>query len=296
MEMSRADFYEKELSFQVSCSYGPGRYDSEYEEKGNDYPVGFVRWTEQRNFEAILDMMAEGRIDMKPLISHRFKLGQAAEAYDLISSGNPLGVLLQYPAKPRGKNRAHGNRSMRRCLRLGHLKPAWALSGPAVTPQVYLVPAFAATGARLKSIASATGVSSVHVGKKNQIEEATTDTDSVLADEAINTLVITTRHNSHAGWVRKGLEAGKHIFVEKPLTLTRAKSWMTSAAFTQQWIGAPLLMVGFNRRYSPLIQPIAQGAGSKIAAGFDGDDRQRRRDAGRSLDAGYGCWGRSYHW
>ena len=103
MEMSRADFYEKELSFQVSCSYGPGRYDSEYEEKGNDYPVGFVRWTEQRNFEAILDMMAEGRIDMKPLISHRFKLGQAAEAYDLISSGNPLGVLLQYPAKPAGK-------------------------------------------------------------------------------------------------------------------------------------------------------------------------------------------------
>jgi threonine dehydrogenase-like Zn-dependent dehydrogenase len=99
MEMSRADFYEKELSFQVSCSYGPGRYDVEYEEKGNDYPVGFVRWTEQRNFEAILDMMADGRINMQPLISHRFKLEQAAEAYDLISNGNPLGVLLEYQAE-----------------------------------------------------------------------------------------------------------------------------------------------------------------------------------------------------
>jgi len=261
MEMSRADFYEKELSFQVSCSYGPGRYDSEYEEKGNDYPVGFVRWTEQRNFEAILDMMAEGRIDMKPLISHRFKLGQAAEAYDLISSGNPLGVLLQYPAKPAGK--------IERTVILNEPLPAVGASkacvgfiGAGGYASSVLVPAFAATGARLKSIASATGVSSVHVGKKNQIEEATTDTDSVLADEAINTLVITTRHNSHASWVRKGLEAGKHIFVEKPLTLTRQELDDLGTFYTAM-DRAPLLMVGFNRRYSPLIQPIAQALARK---------------------------------
>lgn len=261
MEMSRADFYEKELSFQVSCSYGPGRYDSEYEEKGNDYPVGFVRWTEQRNFEAILDMMAEGRIDMKPLISHRFKLGQAAEAYDLISSGNPLGVLLQYPAKPAGK--------IERTVILNEPLPAVGASkacvgfiGAGGYASSVLVPAFAATGARLKSIASATGVSSVHVGKKNQIEEATTDTDSVLADEAINTLVITTRHNSHTSWVRKGLEAGKHIFVEKPLTLTRQELDDLGSFYTAM-DRAPLLMVGFNRRYSPLIQPIAQALARK---------------------------------
>ena len=261
MEMSRADFYEKELSFQVSCSYGPGRYDSEYEEKGNDYPVGFVRWTEQRNFEAILDMMAEGRIDMKPLISHRFKLEQAAEAYDLISSGNPLGVLLQYPSKPAGK--------IERTVTLNAPLPAVTASqacvgfiGAGGYASSVLVPAFAATGARLKSIASATGVSSVHVGKKNQIEEATTDTDSVLADEAINTLVITTRHNSHAGWVRKGLEAGKHIFVEKPLTLTREELDDLGSFYTAM-DRRPLLMVGFNRRYSPLIQPIAQALARK---------------------------------
>jgi predicted dehydrogenase/threonine dehydrogenase-like Zn-dependent dehydrogenase len=261
MEMSRADFYEKELSFQVSCSYGPGRYDSGYEEKGNDYPVGFVRWTEQRNFEAILDMMAEGRIDMKPLISHRFKLDQAAEAYDLISSGNPLGVLLQYPAKPAKK--------IERTVKLNAPLPSVRASqacvgfiGAGGYASSVLVPAFAVTGARLKSIASATGVSSVHVGKKNQIEEATTDTDSVLADEAINTLVITTRHNSHASWVRKGLEAGKHIFVEKPLTLTRQELDDLGSFYTAM-DQAPLLMVGFNRRYSPLVRPIAQALARK---------------------------------
>jgi predicted dehydrogenase len=220
-----------------------------------------VRWTEQRNFEAILDMMAEGRIDMKPLISHRFKLDQAAEAYDLISSGNPLGVLLQYPAKPAKK--------IERTVTLNAPLPAVRASQASVGfigaggyASSVLVPAFAETGARLKSIASATGVSSVHVGKKNQIEEATTDTDSVLADEAINTLVITTRHNSHASWVRKGLEAGKHIFVEKPLTLTRQELDDLGSFYTAM-DRAPLLMVGFNRRYSPLIQPIVQALARK---------------------------------
>ena len=297
MEMSRADFYEKELSFQVSCSYGPGRYDSEYEEKGNDYPVGFVRWTEQRNFEAILDMMAEGRIDMKPLISHRFKLGQAAEAYDLISSGNPLGVLLQYPAKPAGK--------IERTVILNEPLPAVGASkacvgfiGAGGYASSVLVPAFAATGARLKSIASATGVSSVHVGKKNQIEEATTDTDSVLADEAINTLVITTRHNSHASWVRKGLEAGKHIFVEKPLTLTRQELDDLGTFYTAM-DRAPLLMVGFNRRYSPLIQPIAQALARKSqpvsmvmtvnAGGMPADHWTQDMDVGGGRIIGEGC-------
>ena len=99
LELSRADFYEKELSFQVSCSYGPGRYDPAYEEGGQDYPVGFVRWTEQRNFEAVLDLLASERLDVRPLISHRFPLERAAEAYALLTSNVPsLGILLEYPA------------------------------------------------------------------------------------------------------------------------------------------------------------------------------------------------------
>lgn len=251
MEMSRADFYEKELSFQVSCSYGPGRYDPDYEEGGNDYPLGFVRWTEQRNFEAILDMMADGRIDLTPLISHRFKLADAADAYALISEGNPLGVLLEYE---------QGEENTDDIQRLVQLHAASSAGVPAAASIGFvgagnyassvLVPAFKATGARLKSIASATGVSSVHVGKKNSIEQATTDTDAVFADPAVNALVITTRHNSHARLICQGLAQGKHVFVEKPMVLNREELQQVS----ELYLGLekkPLLMVGFNRRYAP---------------------------------------------
>lgn len=267
MEMSRADFYEKELSFQVSCSYGPGRYDPNYEEGGNDYPLGFVRWTEQRNFEAILDMMADGRIDMQPLISHRFKLADAAEAYELISNGNPLGVLLEYEQS--------SEQALTRSVPLTADPIATSIATTKATPTVtptasvasigfigagnyassVLVPAFAATGAQLKSIASATGVSSVHVGKKNGIEQATTDTQALITAPDINTLVISTRHNSHAKQVCAGLEQNKHIFVEKPLVLTRDELSTVSSCYNALDT-KPLLMVGFNRRYAPLVTRI----------------------------------------
>jgi predicted dehydrogenase/threonine dehydrogenase-like Zn-dependent dehydrogenase len=254
MEMSRADFYEKELSFQVSCSYGPGRYDENYEEKGQDYPIGFVRWTEQRNFEAILDMLADGRIDMQPLISHRFKLADAAQAYDVISSGNPLGVMLQYEHQtPEKLTKQTVTLSSVSGRGFASSKAVLGFIGAGNYASSVLVPAFKATGARLKSISSATGVSSVHVGKKQDIEQATTDTDALLSDAEINALVITTRHNSHAKWVRAGLESGKHIFVEKPLTLTR----LELDEIVDVYSGLetkPLLMVGFNRRYAPHVQ------------------------------------------
>ena len=263
MEMSRADFYEKELSFQVSCSYGPGRYDPSYEEGGNDYPFGLVRWTEQRNFEAILDMMADGRLDMKPLISHRFKLADAPAAYDLISDGNPLGVLLEYDL-----TQDHTNESgtVQRIVSLnanarvaGHSSAGASLAfiGAGNYASSVLVPAFAKTGARLKSIASATGVSSVHVGKKNGLEEATTDTAAVFVDPNVNGLVISTRHNSHAKQVCMGLENGKHIFVEKPLVLTREELKEVSNVY-KSLDSKPLLMVGFNRRYAPHVVKVKQ--------------------------------------
>ncbi len=255
MEMSRADFYEKELSFQVSCSYGPGRYDQSYEEGGNDYPFGLVRWTEQRNFEAILDMMADGRIDMRPLISHRFKLADAADAYDLISNGNPLGVLLEYD-RP-------ASQMIERSILLQATNPFNISSatigfiGAGNYASSVLVPAFARTGARLKSIASATGVSGVHVGKKNGIEQATTDTQALINDSDINTVVISTRHGSHAKQVCDSLAEGKHVFVEKPLVLTRDELTKIRDLY-QSLIVRPLLMVGFNRRYAPHIQKIEQ--------------------------------------
>lgn len=253
MEMSRGDFYEKELSFQVSCSYGPGRYDPEYEENGNDYPVGYVRWTQQRNFEAVLDMMADGRINMTPLISHRFKLVDAASAYDLIGSSNPLGVLLECEAQVEDLFR-NTVRLTQRSARMG-MKTVVGFIGAGNYASSVLVPAFHLTGARLKLIASVTGLSGVHVGRKYGVEEATTDTHRLLCDPEINTLVITTRHDSHIKWVVEGLRHGKHIFVEKPLALTRKELDEISQIYSGLE-KKPVLMVGFNRRFAPHVQKI----------------------------------------
>jgi threonine dehydrogenase-like Zn-dependent dehydrogenase len=171
LELSRADFFEKELTFQVSCSYGPGRYDATYEEKGIDYPVGFVRWTEQRNFEAVLDMMADGRLDVSPLISHRFDIADAEKAYELIGSSAPsMGILLQYPQL------THVTRAQTVPLVLrstdGSIKaikgttPTISFIGSGNYATAVLIPAFKNTGARLLSVASGSGVSGVHAGRK----------------------------------------------------------------------------------------------------------------------------------
>jgi predicted dehydrogenase len=261
LELSRADFYEKELSFQVSCSYGPGRYDPAYEEKGNDYPVGFVRWTEQRNLEAVLDMMADGRLDVKPLISHRFALDQAEAAYALVGGSGPsLGILLQYPTaeqKPADVLRQP-------TVALGADVPvAGAAAGGAVLGFVgsgnyataVLIPAFKAAGARLKTVASSGGVSGLHAGRKFGFEATTTDTASLWADRDVNAAVVTTRHDSHAGFVLQALAAGKHVFVEKPLCLTLAELAQIEAA--KAGAAASMVMVGFNRRFAPQVQKIS---------------------------------------
>jgi predicted dehydrogenase/threonine dehydrogenase-like Zn-dependent dehydrogenase len=254
LELARADFYEKELSFQVSCSYGPGRYDPNYEEKGQDYPVGFVRWTEQRNFEAVLDMMADGRIDVTPLISHRFAIDEAAQAYELVGGAAPsLGIMLEYPSA--GKESALAVR--RQTVRLspptasGVTVCAFIGSGNYATG--VLIPAFKATGARLKVVASIGGVSGVHAGRKFGFEETTTDTESVFADPQVTAVVVTTRHDSHARFVCRALAEGKHVFVEKPLCLTLDEL----AEIERVAISSPgSLMVGFNRRFAPQIQRI----------------------------------------
>ena len=254
LELSRADFYEKEISFQVSCSYGPGRYDPAYEEQGNDYPIGFVRWTEQRNFEAVLELMSSGALNVKPLISHRFKLEDAADAYELVSSGNPLGAVLEYPQEDYTEES--------RTIALSSAptgsasKAVLGFIGAGNYASSVLVPAFANTPARLRNISSATGTSSVHVGKKHGIELATTDSSALLADPAINAVVISTRHSSHARWVIDALKAGKHVFVEKPLALTASELQEITQTYENlaKESSPPLLMVGFNRRYAPHTQ------------------------------------------
>ncbi|PTR02779.1 threonine dehydrogenase-like Zn-dependent dehydrogenase [Nitrosomonas nitrosa] len=263
LELSRADFYEKELTFQVSCSYGPGRYDPNYEEKGQDYPVGFVRWTEQRNFEAVLDMLADGRLDVKPLISHRFAIDEAEKAYQLIAEAAPsLGILLQYPTteeKPEAELRQQTVRlSTQRPLPSQHMNAAIAFVGSGNYATSVLIPAFKQTGARMKVVASSGGVSGVHAGRKYGFEETTTATETVFTDPEINTVVITTRHDSHADLVCQALTAGKHVFVEKPLCLTLEELAKIEATYArlQDQGNAPLVMVGFNRRFSPHVQKI----------------------------------------
>jgi predicted dehydrogenase/threonine dehydrogenase-like Zn-dependent dehydrogenase len=263
LELSRADFFEKELSFQVSCSYGPGRYDAEYEQQGFDYPVGFVRWTEQRNFEAVLDMMSDRRLDVRPLISHRFPIADAVEAYALVGGSAPsLGILLEYPT--RGDQSDESVRASTVPLRA--VAPASASPGrdaPTVTfvgagnyATAVLIPAFKSAGGRLRTVVSQGGVSGVHAGRKFGFERATTDTDAVFSDDGADAIVVTTRHDTHALLACQALDAGKHVFVEKPLALTEVELDAVERARGRalERDAAPILMVGFNRRFAPQVQ------------------------------------------
>ncbi|MEW6258730.1 MAG: bi-domain-containing oxidoreductase [Thermodesulfobacteriota bacterium] len=257
LELRRSDFYEKELSFQVSCSYGPGRYDPQYEEKGCDYPIGYVRWTEQRNFEAVLDMMAEGSLNVNSLISHRFPIDRATEAYALIAGREPcLGVLLEYP----NAVDADRNRTLPLALSVRHLpcKGSVAFIGAGNYAGRVLIPAFKAAGAFLHTVASSGGVSGVYYGKKYGFVQTTTDTRAAIANPEVDTVVVATRHNSHTRLVIEAFQAGKHVFVEKPLCLSHDElkqiEEVISALTEKQH--SPLLMVGFNRRFAPLTQKI----------------------------------------
>ena len=259
LNLSRDDFFKKELTFQVSSSYGPGRYDPNYEEKGRDYPVGFVRWTEQRNFEAVLDMMAGGRLDVTPLISHRFAVSDAAQAYALVAGGAPsLGILLEYPGfagDPPARTVSLPASAGAAVASVTHV-PVVSFVGSGNYATSVLIPAFKAAGARLRAVASNSGVTGLHAGRKFGFEQATTDTHSVFADEAADAVVITTRHDSHASLVMQALAAGKTVFVEKPLCLTLAelsKIEQQHADLTAAG-AAPRVMIGFNRRFAPQIQ------------------------------------------
>lgn len=264
LELSRDDFFKKELSFQVSCSYGPGRYDPDYEEKGQDYPVGYVRWTEQRNFEAVLDMMADGRLNVAPLVSHRFTIDAAEKAYQLLGCNEPsLGILLQYPAaedKPDGVLRRSSvklgpSSPLPSRVEAGEPRAVVAFVGAGNYATAVLMPAFKAAGAHLRVVASRSGVSGVYGGRKFGFEETTTNTESVLVDPQVNAVVIATPHDSHARLVCQALSAGKHVFVEKPLALTLDELAEIERVYDGR-AGRPLLMVGFNRRFAPQVKKI----------------------------------------
>jgi predicted dehydrogenase/threonine dehydrogenase-like Zn-dependent dehydrogenase len=255
LKLNRADFYEKELSFQVSCSYGPGRYDPQYEQAGHDYPIAFVRWTEQRNFEAMLELMAAQKLDLAPLISHRFELSEAAHAYDLVASrAEPsLGVLLDYPARELGSPAARGL-NLASFPAAAATEPAVAFIGAGNYAARVLLPAFARNRVRLYGIASRGGVTAAHLGRKFGAAHVSTDADALIADPQVNTVVVATRHDTHASFAAQALAAGKHVFAEKPLAITAAQIDEVEAALRSAPAPRrPLLMVGFNRRFAPQI-------------------------------------------
>lgn len=271
LQLSRADFYEKELSFQVSCSYGPGRYDPAYEEQGHDYPVGFVRWTEQRNFEAVLDLMAAGRVETRALVSERVDIAEAPRGYQLLGTGAPIAILLGYPDGPAAT--PPGDRVValpaRSPAATGVLvgRPRVTVIGSGNYASQVLIPALAATPAQLRTIVSAGGVSGTVAGRKHGFAQAATDPQAALADPDCDAVVIATRHDSHAALVIEAVRRRKHVFVEKPLAITRAQLAELEAAVAGSRAAGfdPVVMAGFNRRFAPqvvrlreLLAPVAE--------------------------------------
>jgi predicted dehydrogenase len=260
LNLVRDDFFKKELTFQVSCSYGPGRYDPNYEDKGQDYPIGFVRWTEQRNLEAVLDMMSDGRLDVKPLVSHRYPINEALAAYEVVSGSEPsLGILLSYPELPNGESALQRTIELRSASKVPSQGTneggAVSFLGAGNYATAVLIKAFRDAGAHLRTVASSAGVSGLHAARKFGFEQTTTDSATLFSDSRTDAVVITTRHDSHAAFVLEAIKAGKHVFVEKPLCLTLDEVDQLEAAMkasTRQIA----LMVGFNRRFSPHVQRI----------------------------------------
>jgi predicted dehydrogenase/threonine dehydrogenase-like Zn-dependent dehydrogenase len=250
LNIPRRLYYEKELSFINSRSYGPGRYDPTYEERGQDYPIGQVRWTEGRNLQAVVDLMAAGQLQVKPLITHRFPIEKAAAAYKLIAgkkNASYLGVLMSYEEK---------KKETARKIELGPVsgRPSLAklgVVGAGNFATATLLPAIKkAGGIDLVGIASTGGLHAEHAARRFRFAFAASSADEIISDPRVDTVAVLTRHDSHADLVLKALRVGKHVFVEKPLAINDEQ---LSAVIKQLLkTKGPLLTVGFNRRFAPL--------------------------------------------
>ena len=244
LDISRADFYEKELTFQVSCSYGPGRYDDDYEAKGQDYPIGFVRWTEKRNFEAILHSISTGKLDVRTLITERVPLNDYNEIYSEIGKSSSIASLLIYNDEEKSERTIQVYKS-----KFSGQKNSIAIIGAGNFTSSTVLPALKGLDANLKYISSAGGLSSALLAKRAKIGHATTDLDVILKDEEVDLLLITTRHDLHARMTLNALNAGKNVFVEKPMCLYRNE---LSEIVAAQKESGKSVVVGFNRRFAPL--------------------------------------------
>jgi len=251
LDISRADFYEKELTFQVSCSYGPGRYDEDYEQRGQDYPIGYVRWTEKRNFEAILSAIESGQLSVEPLITERVPLADYNRIYGHIGHASSIASLLVYEGTVESRPVvAISNPSFRKD------KGVIGIIGAGNFTSSTVLPALKPLNAQLKYIVSAGGLTAKTLAKSAGFAYAATNHQEVLADKEVDLVIITTRHNLHASMVIESLQAGKNVFVEKPLCLNEGQLGEIVMVYRQLADSGqpPVLTVGFNRRFSPFTQ------------------------------------------
>ncbi len=272
MDIPRNLYYKKELELKLSMAYGPGRHDPTYEELGIDYPFAYVRWTEQRNFGAFLDLVEEGKVTPKKLITHQFDFDDSLKAYDLLegkSKEKYLGIVLTYGEAQRAESKGHSEKRSTIILKTTPCAKRRAPDAPVIgligagnfTRSVILPTLKKVGGFELAGLCTATGLSAHTTGKKHGFEFITTDNEQIFNNKEINTVFITTRHNTHAEYVINALKAGKHVYVEKPLCLNEEELKeiidIYSSLITHH-SSPPLLMVGFNRRFSLLIQKMKE--------------------------------------
>jgi len=257
LQIKRADFYEKELSFQVSCSYGPGRYDPEYEIEGHDYPLPYVRWTEKRNFETVLKCLADKKIVTELLITDKVPFEQAPALYEQINNSNAIATIITYQAMR--------DSIADRTIKVGAVSFAQmdhngvgAIVGTGNFTKMAMLPAFKKIGIPIKYLCSQSGANGTYLAKKYSIPFVTTEFTEILNDKAVANVFISTRHRSHSDLVLQVLTKGKHVFVEKPLAVDREQLASIVAFYSHKETKLPSLTVGFNRRYSPLSVKVRQ--------------------------------------
>jgi predicted dehydrogenase len=264
LDLPRRPFYFKEAEFVVSCSYGPGRYDADYEERGHDYPPAYVRWTEQRNMQAFLDLVAAGAVDVRALVTHRFPIEQAEAAYRMIEKNEEpyLGIVLQYPGSAEGERQSTlelaaspvGRRIGAGCLGAGNFARSVLL--PIIAKNDRLNPV---------ALGSAGDTGAPQTGRKHGFDRVTTDEAVVCEHPDVDAVFVITPHADHARQVTRAIRAGKHVFVEKPLALHLEEIEEIEQALRERGDDAPVVMVGFNRRFSPAARQVKQAF-----AGFAG--------------------------
>jgi len=296
MDIPRSPFYEKELDLRIASSYGPGRYDPQYEEKGNDYPIGYVRWTENRNMIAILDLLEQNKLDFKSMVSHTFPIEKALEAYDLVTGKTEekyLGILLQYPEQNTALQRIHFDKNSGAAHSVS--KQVIGFIGAGNFAQSYLIPPLKKQKVQLEGVITATPINSKSVAEKFGFNYAATNPDQIFEDENIHTVFIATQHDTHGKFVLKALQSGKNVFVEKPLAISRDELDKIAEAYTSSNMQ---IAIGFNRRFSAPFRYIKSAFGSmekplvinyRVNAGFIPDDHWTQDPAQGGRIIGEGC-------